>query len=190
MWGCKKEDAIAYYTHLYNKLLQKITEEECQVQDQPLGMAFVTFREKSMATYILKDFRACKCQSCQCKGEPQPSTYSRELHVSKWRVSLAAYPQDICWQNLSIQGPHWWLRWFSINFTLFVVLFFLTTPSIILSTMDKFNVTKPIHALNNPIISQFFPTLLLWSSQPCCPPLCTTQRCWSVTGQSRGKTGT
>lgn len=74
LWGCKKvsnkaffrfpdprdhvthscvswqEDAIAYYTHLYNKLLQKITEEECQVQDQPLGMAFVTFREKSMAT--------------------------------------------------------------------------------------------------------------------------------------------
>ena len=29
-----------------------------------------------------------------------------------------------------------------------MVLFFLTTPSIILSTMDKFNVTKPIHALN------------------------------------------
>nr|XP_013006902.1 CSC1-like protein 1 isoform X3 [Cavia porcellus] len=188
LWGCKKEDAIAYYTHLYNKLLQKITEEECQVQDQPLGMAFVTFREKSMATYILKDFRACKCQSCQCKGEPQPSTYSRELHVSKWRVSLAAYPQDICWQNLSIQGPHWWLRWFSINFTLFVVLFFLTTPSIILSTMDKFNVTKPIHALNNPIISQFFPTLLLWSFAALLPTIVyysTLLEChWTKSGEN------
>ncbi|XP_023420464.1 CSC1-like protein 1 isoform X2 [Cavia porcellus] len=161
--GSEREDAITYYTHLYNKLLEEIMEEECQVQDKPLGMAFVTFREKSMASYILKDFRTCKCQSCQCKGESHSSAYSRELHVSKWRVSVAAYPQDICWQNLSDQGPHWWLRWFSINFTLFVVLFFLTTPSIILSTMDKFNVTKPIHALNNPIISQFFPTLLLWS---------------------------
>ncbi|KAM6166697.1 CSC1-like protein 1 isoform 2-T2 [Erethizon dorsatum] len=171
VWGCRREDAIAYYTRLYNQLLEKITEEECQVQDQPLGMAFVTFREKSMAIYILKDFRACKCQSLRCKGDPQPSSYSRELHISRWRVALAAYPQDICWKNLSIQGLRWWLQWLSINFTLFLVLFFLTTPSIILSTMDKFNVTKPIHALNNPIISQFFPTLLLWSFSALLPTI-------------------
>ncbi|KFO37641.1 Transmembrane protein 63A [Fukomys damarensis] len=50
VWGCEQEDTIAYYTRLYNQLLERITEEECQVQDQPLGMAFVTFREKSMAT--------------------------------------------------------------------------------------------------------------------------------------------
>ncbi|XP_013362505.1 PREDICTED: CSC1-like protein 1 [Chinchilla lanigera] len=171
MWGCEREDAIAYYMRLYNQLLERITEEECQVQDQPLGMAFVTFREKSMATYILKDFRACKCQSLQCKGEPQPSSYSRELQVSRWSVTLAAYPQDICWKNLSVQGLRWWLQWLSINFTLFMVLFFLTTPSIILSTIDKFNVTKPIHALNNPIISQFFPTLLLWSFSALLPTI-------------------
>ncbi|XP_023564569.1 CSC1-like protein 1 [Octodon degus] len=148
VWGCEREDAITYYMRLYNQLLERIMEEEYQVQDQPLGMAFVTFREKSMATYILKDFRACKCQSLQCKGEPQPSPYSKELHVSTWNVTLAAYPQDICWKNLSVRGLRWWVQWLSINFTLFVVLFFLTTPSIILSTMDKFNVTKPIHALN------------------------------------------
>uniref|UniRef100_A0AAV2KFL5 CSC1/OSCA1-like 7TM region domain-containing protein n=1 Tax=Knipowitschia caucasica TaxID=637954 RepID=A0AAV2KFL5_KNICA len=29
--------------------------------------------------------------------------------------------------------------------------------------MDKFNVTKPIRDLNSPIITQFFPTLLLWT---------------------------
>ncbi|XP_026106586.1 CSC1-like protein 2 isoform X1 [Carassius auratus] len=28
--------------------------------------------------------------------------------------------------------------------------------------MDKFNVTKPVEYLNNPIVTQFFPTLLLW----------------------------
>uniref|UniRef100_A0A0P6JU76 Transmembrane protein 63A n=1 Tax=Heterocephalus glaber TaxID=10181 RepID=A0A0P6JU76_HETGA len=170
-WGCEQEDTIAYYTRLYNQLLTRITEEERQVQGQPLGMAFVTLREKSMATYILKDFRAWKCQSLQCKGEPQPSSYSRELCVSRWRVTLAAYPEDICWKNLSVQGLRWWLQWLSINFTLFVVLFFLTTPSIILSTMDKFNVTKPIHALNNPVISQFFPTLLLWSFSALLPTI-------------------
>uniref|UniRef100_G1RTW2 Transmembrane protein 63A n=1 Tax=Nomascus leucogenys TaxID=61853 RepID=G1RTW2_NOMLE len=146
--GCEWEDAISYYTRMKDRLLERITEEERHVQDQPLGMAFVTFQEKSMATYILKDFNACKCQSLQCKGEPQPSSHSRELYTSKWTVTFAADPEDICWKNLSIQGLRWWLQWLGINFTLFLGLFFLTTPSIILSTMDKFNVTKPIHALN------------------------------------------
>lgn len=146
--GCEREDAISYYTRMKDKLMGRITEEECRVQDQPLGMAFVTFQEKSMATYILKDFNACKCQGLRCKGEPQPSPHSRELCISKWTVTFATYPEDICWKNLSVQGLRWWFQWLGINFTLFVVLFFLTTPSIILSTMDKFNVTKPIHALN------------------------------------------
>uniref|UniRef100_A0A2K6UZF4 Transmembrane protein 63A n=2 Tax=Saimiri boliviensis boliviensis TaxID=39432 RepID=A0A2K6UZF4_SAIBB len=169
--GCEWEDAISYYTQMKDRLLERITEEELHVQDQPLGMAFVTFQEKSMATYILKDFNACKCQSLRCKGEPQPSSHSRELCTSKWTVTFAADPEDICWKNLSIQGLRWWLQWLGINFTLFLGLFFLTTPSIILSTMDKFNVTKPIHALNDPIISQFFPTLLLWSFSALLPSI-------------------
>ncbi|XP_064132875.1 CSC1-like protein 1 isoform X5 [Loxodonta africana] len=170
--GCEgQEDAISYYTHLKDGLMEKIAEEECRVQYQPLGMAFVTFQEKSMATHILKDFNACKCQGLQCKGEPQPSSHSRELCTSKWTVTFATYPEDICWKNLSIQGLRWWLQWLGINFTLFLGLFFLTTPSIILSTIDKFNVTKPIHALNNPVISQFFPTLLLWSFSALLPTI-------------------
>ncbi|KAM5238851.1 CSC1-like protein 1 [Ctenodactylus gundi] len=169
--GCEQEDAITYYKRLDEQLMEKITAQESQLHDQPLGMAFVTFREQSMATFILKDFQACKCQGLWCKGEPQPSSHGRELCISKWTVTFAAYPEDICWKNLSVQGLHWWLQWLGINFTLFVVLFFLTTPSIILSTMDKFNVTKPIHALNNPVISQFFPTLLLWSFSALLPSI-------------------
>lgn len=46
---------------------------------------------------ILKDFNACKCQGLRCKGEPQPSSYSRELYPSKWTVTVASYPEDICW---------------------------------------------------------------------------------------------
>lgn len=33
-----------------DRLTERITDEECRVQDQPLGMAFVTFQDKSMAT--------------------------------------------------------------------------------------------------------------------------------------------
>uniref|UniRef100_A0A8B9HKA8 Transmembrane protein 63B n=1 Tax=Astyanax mexicanus TaxID=7994 RepID=A0A8B9HKA8_ASTMX len=65
-------------------------------------------------------------------------------------------------EHLSVGGLTWWLRCLIINCFLFILLFFLTTPAIIISTMDKFNVTKPVEYLNNPIITQFFPTLLLW----------------------------
>ncbi|XP_004700002.1 CSC1-like protein 1 [Echinops telfairi] len=187
--GCEREDAIAYYTRMKDRLVEKVSEEECRVQFQPLGMAFVTFQEKFMATYILKDFNACKCQGLRCKGEPQPSTHSRELGISKWTVSFASYPEDICWKNLSVQGLRWWSQWLGINFILFLGLFFLTTPSIILSTIDKFNVTKPIHELNNPVISQFFPTLLLWSFSALLPTIVyystLLESHWTKSGENR-----
>ncbi|KAK2545016.1 CSC1-like protein 1 [Columba livia] len=169
--GCEKEDAVDYYTKVRNELMEEYSKEEQAVYNNPLGMAFVTFQEKSMATYVLRDFNACKCQSIMCMGEPQTSSYSRELRVSNWEVRYAPYPENICWKNLSVHGLKWWFRWACINLLLFIVLFFLTTPSIIISTMDKFNVTKPIHYLNNPIVSQFFPTLLLWSFSALLPTI-------------------
>ncbi|XP_057586113.1 CSC1-like protein 1 isoform X3 [Hippopotamus amphibius kiboko] len=162
--GCEWEDAVSYYTRMKDQLMERIAEEQCRVQDQPLGMAFITFQEKSMATY-------------------------RELCISKWTVTFAAYPEDICWKNLSIQGLRWWFQWLGINFTLSLGLFFLTTPSIILSTMDKFNVTRPIHALNDPIISQFFPTLLLWSFSALLPTIVyystLLESHWTKSGENR-----
>ncbi|XP_034620589.1 CSC1-like protein 1 [Trachemys scripta elegans] len=187
--GCERVDAIDYYTQVTNKLLDEYLKEEQTVHDSPLGMAFVTFQEKSMATYILKDFNACKCQSFKCKGEPQPSAYSKELCISNWNVTYATYPENICWNNFSVRGLRWWFRWFCINFLLFIVLFFLTTPSIIISTMDKFNVTKPIRYLNTPIISQFFPTLLLWSFSALLPTIVyystLFESHWTKSGENR-----
>uniref|UniRef100_A0A8C8VNQ2 Transmembrane protein 63A n=1 Tax=Pelusios castaneus TaxID=367368 RepID=A0A8C8VNQ2_9SAUR len=187
--GCERVDAIDYYTQVTNKLLDAYLKEEQTVHDNPLGMAFVTFQEKSMATYVLKDFNACKCQSFKCKGEPQPSTYSKELCISNWNVAYATYPENICWKNFSVRGLRWWIRWFCINFVLFIVLFFLTTPSIIISTIDKFNVTKPIRYLNTPIISQFFPTLLLWSFSALLPTIVyystLLESHWTKSGENR-----
>nr|XP_056709344.1 CSC1-like protein 1 [Euleptes europaea] len=187
--GCEKEDAIDYYTRVSKKYLEEYLKEEEVVYDKPLGMAFVTFQEKSMATYILKDFNACKCKGIKCKEPPQPSAFSKELGISKWHIAYATYPQNICWTHLSIQGLHWWFRWLCINLLLFLVLFFLTTPSIIISTMDKFNVTMPIHYLNNPVVSQFFPTVLLWSFSALLPTivyfstLCESH--WTKSGENR-----
>uniref|UniRef100_A0AAY4AAQ2 Transmembrane protein 63C n=1 Tax=Denticeps clupeoides TaxID=299321 RepID=A0AAY4AAQ2_9TELE len=66
-------------------------------------------------------------------------------------------------ENLSVCGSRWWLRCVLLNILLFLLLFFLTTPAIIVNTMDKFNVTRPVESLQNPVVTQFFPTLLLWA---------------------------
>eukprot|EP00064_Thunnus_orientalis_P020131 superscaffoldBa00005376_g20263 len=76
-----------------------------------------------------------------------------------------------CREHLSLGGISWWIRCFIINCILFILLFFLTTPAIIISTMDKFNVTKPVEYLNNPIVTQFFPTLLLWAFSALLPTI-------------------
>uniref|UniRef100_A0A672L234 Transmembrane protein 63B n=1 Tax=Sinocyclocheilus grahami TaxID=75366 RepID=A0A672L234_SINGR len=111
---------------------------------------------------ILKDFNACQCHGCHCRREPKCSPFSSLLNTNNWTVTYAPDPQNVYWEHLSTGGLNWWLRCFVINCFLFILLFFLTTPAIIISTMDKFNVTKPVEYLNNPIITQFFPTLLLW----------------------------
>lgn len=50
-------------------------------------------------------------------------------------------------ENLSVCGSRWWLRCVLLNALLFLLLFFLTTPAIIVNTMDKFNVTRPVDSL-------------------------------------------
>ncbi|XP_041333100.1 CSC1-like protein 2 isoform X1 [Pyrgilauda ruficollis] len=160
--GCEEVEAIEYYTKLEEKLKDDYKREKEKVNEKPLGMAFVTFHNETITAIILKDFNACKCQGCACRGEPRASSCSESLHVSNWTVSYAPDPQNIYWEHLSIRGFIWWIRCFVINVVLFILLFFLTTPAIIITTMDKFNVTKPVEYLNNPIITQFFPTLLLW----------------------------
>uniref|UniRef100_A0A672PT77 Transmembrane protein 63B n=1 Tax=Sinocyclocheilus grahami TaxID=75366 RepID=A0A672PT77_SINGR len=160
--GCEQEEAVNYYTKLEAKLKEEYKKEREKVNTKPLGMAFVTFQNEAMTSLILKDFNACQCHGCHCRREPKSSPFSSLLNTYNWTVTYAPDPQNVYWEHLSTGGLNWWLRCFIINCFLFILLFFLTTPAIIISTMDKFNVTKPVEYLNNPIITQFFPTLLLW----------------------------
>uniref|UniRef100_A0A8C2CSF0 Transmembrane protein 63A n=1 Tax=Cyprinus carpio TaxID=7962 RepID=A0A8C2CSF0_CYPCA len=159
--GCEGVDAIEYYRSQEAALREEENKQKENKELHPLGMAFVTLQNECMATYILKDFNALKCGG-GARG-PQPSSKSAELRVNKWKVNYAPHPHNIYWENLSVHGWRWWLRFLLLNTALFFLLFFLTTPSIIISTIDKFNVTKPINYLNSAVISQFFPTLLLWT---------------------------
>ncbi|XP_035856438.1 CSC1-like protein 2 isoform X2 [Sander lucioperca] len=169
--GCEEEEAVSYYTKREAKLKEEYRKEKEKVHTKPLGMAFVTFQNESMTAIILKDFNACQVQGCRCQQEPQSSQFSEVLHVHNWSVSYAPDPQNVRWEHLSLGGISWWIRCFIINVILFLLLFFLTTPAIIISTMDKFNVTKPVEYLNNPIVTQFFPTLLLWAFSALLPTI-------------------
>uniref|UniRef100_A0A674DN96 Transmembrane protein 63B n=1 Tax=Salmo trutta TaxID=8032 RepID=A0A674DN96_SALTR len=169
--GCEQEEAVSYYTKLESKLKEEYRKEKEKVNSKPLGMAFVTFQNEAMTAIILKDYNACNCQGCHCQREPRSSTFSQHLHTYSWTVGYAPDPQNVYWEHLSVGGFPWWLRCFIINCILFLLLFFLTTPAIIISTMDKFNVTKPVEYLNNPIVTQFFPTLLLWAFSALLPTI-------------------
>uniref|UniRef100_A0AAQ6AGB7 Transmembrane protein 63B n=1 Tax=Amphiprion ocellaris TaxID=80972 RepID=A0AAQ6AGB7_AMPOC len=169
--GCEEEEAVSYYTKREAKLKEEYRKEKEKVHTKPLGMAFVTFQNEAMTAIILKDFNACQVQGCRCRQEPRSSQFSDVLHVHNWSVSYAPDPQNVRWEHLSLGGISWWIRCFVINCILFILLFFLTTPAIIISTMDKFNVTKPVEYLNNPIVTQFFPTLLLWAFSALLPTI-------------------
>uniref|UniRef100_A0A9J7XHW1 Transmembrane protein 63A n=1 Tax=Cyprinus carpio carpio TaxID=630221 RepID=A0A9J7XHW1_CYPCA len=167
--GCEEVDAIEFYSSQVAALREEEDKLKKSEEVHPLGMAFVSLQNEYMATYILKDFNALECGGGA--REPQPSSKSAELRVNKWKVNYAPHPHNIYWYNLSLRCWRWWLRFMLLNVALFVLLFFLTTPSIIISTMDKFNVTKPIHYLNSAVISQFFPTILLWTFSALLPTI-------------------
>ncbi|XP_051976867.1 CSC1-like protein 1 [Xyrauchen texanus] len=184
--SCEKVDAIEYYSSQKAALVEEVNNLRESEKLAPLGMAFVTLQNEYMASYILKDFNALNCGGgargvageemrvgikCGCGQEPQPSSKSAELRVRRWKVNYAPNPHNIYWENLSVRGWRWWLRCLLLNIALFILLFFLTTPSIIISTMDKFNVTKPIHYLNSAVFSQFLPTLLLWTFSALLPTI-------------------
>uniref|UniRef100_A0A673X939 Transmembrane protein 63C n=1 Tax=Salmo trutta TaxID=8032 RepID=A0A673X939_SALTR len=108
--------------------------------------------------FIVKDYSRVRCRQ-----KPQQSSITTVVQSHRWCVDYAPAPSDIIWENLSVCGSRWWLRCVLLNILLFLILFFLTTPAIIVNTMDKFNVTRPVDSLRSPIITQFFPTLLLWA---------------------------
>uniref|UniRef100_A0A8C9WEI1 Transmembrane protein 63C n=1 Tax=Scleropages formosus TaxID=113540 RepID=A0A8C9WEI1_SCLFO len=152
-------DAEQYYSELEEKLTDEFNAEKNRIALKKLDVAFVTFRDERMtAVSIVKDYSRTRC-----RRRPQQSSITTVVQSHKWEVDYAPAPSDIIWENLSVRGSHWWLRCALLNILLFLLLFFLTTPAIIVNTMDKFNVTRPVESLRNPVVTQFFPTLLLWA---------------------------
>uniref|UniRef100_A0A8C2IS76 Transmembrane protein 63C n=1 Tax=Cyprinus carpio TaxID=7962 RepID=A0A8C2IS76_CYPCA len=150
--GFEQVDAEQYYSELEEKLTDEFNAEKNRISMKRLGIAFVTFRDERMTAVIVKDYSRARC-----RHRPQQSSITTVVPCCvDWCLCSSR-------ENLSVCGSRWWLRCVLLNIVLFFLLFFLTTPAIIVNTMDKFNVTRPVESLRNPVITQFFPTLLLWA---------------------------
>ncbi|KAM6202662.1 calcium permeable stress-gated cation channel 1 [Rhynchocyon petersi] len=157
-WTCfQKVDAEQYYSELEEQLTDEFNAELNRVRMKRLDLMFVTFQDARMTNYILEDYKYV-----QCGARPHQSSVTTIVKSYRWRVSIAPHPKDIIWQHLSVRRFFWWARFIAINTFLFFLFFFLTTPAIIMNTIDMYNVTRPIENLKSPVVTQFFPSLLLW----------------------------
>ncbi|XP_025105358.1 CSC1-like protein 2 isoform X4 [Pomacea canaliculata] len=168
--GCKEVDAINFYMDEEAELQRACDEEREIAHKTAIGIAFVTFESEMQAQRVRADFRA------NCKGthNPQMSSVYMELHVQDWQVHFAPPPESIYWENLSVPEWKWWTKAFCINGFLLVLLFFLTTPIMILHSLDLLNIDikKPVEEhLHSPLLVQFLPTLLLWTFSALLPNL-------------------
>ncbi|KAG8448974.1 hypothetical protein GDO86_015878 [Hymenochirus boettgeri] len=162
--GFQQVEAEQYYGELEEKLTDAFTAERNRIALKRLGAVFVTFQDERMTAVIVKDYNRLPCHRSS-----QQSSITSLLHSHQWKVQYAPAPSDIIWENLAVSGMLWWSRFVALNILLFVLLFFLTTPAVIVSTMDRFNVTYPVEKLRNPVITQFLPTFLLWIFSVCLP---------------------
>lgn len=157
--GCMELDAITYYEDEMNRLTDQFEQEKVKAFQRTLGVAFVTFESVSMAERIMNDFQP----SCKASQNPQPSSVHVELDVVEWEVTYAPAPENIYWEKLSLSGWKWWLRAVLINSFIVVLLFFLTTPSVVLTNLDKLSYKEYIEKTHSALLMQFLPTLLLWT---------------------------
>lgn len=164
-------DALEYYTAEEKKLKDEAKRCKAIVLNDPLGIAFLTLPSYQLADHVINHFT---------------------LHRG-WVLTHATNPADIIWENLSVQPSLWYLKAIVVNFFLFLVLFFLTTPAIVVNLFNTI-IQKPNAQTPNKfstIIFEFLPTLLLWTMAAVMPAIVSftdkflshwtrSQQCYSI----------
>ncbi|XP_056631293.1 calcium permeable stress-gated cation channel 1 [Diorhabda sublineata] len=147
---CRTENALIYYTKREEELNHLVALERRKALQNPLGIAFVTLNSDEMAQYVLKSFEAGSHRN--------------------WVIFKAPSPSDINWENLEISYRNWYSKAIIINALLFIILFFLTTPVIVVNIFNNLTNSQEnwIEKIS-PILSEFLPTLLLLSMSAVMP---------------------
>lgn len=138
---CKTVDAFEYYQDRETQLGGEVARLRASALNDPLGIAFITVSSPIAARNIIMHFK--------------PGTYR------EWTLSYAPAPSDIFWEHLNVGAGRWYIKWACVNLILFLFLFFLTTPIYITNLLNTFS-HEAIGKVS-PLISEFLPTLLLWT---------------------------
>ncbi|CAL1280969.1 unnamed protein product [Larinioides sclopetarius] len=155
---CEQVDALDYYGEEENALATAVDRQRSVSLLKPVGLAFVTLKTEEMAERIYKDHQ----KRCQCSANPPSSSYSRQLNPYNWNVDFAPPPEDIFWENLSVSKSLWYSRAITTNLALFILFFFLTTPTIVLSYLDVlYTPAVKKFVRETPVVKDFFSTLML-----------------------------
>ncbi|XP_067007803.2 calcium permeable stress-gated cation channel 1 isoform X2 [Anabrus simplex] len=173
MFGCPTVDALEYYAEEESRINTEVDSERAAALKRPLGIAFVTLVSVSAAQKVYSDHQP----TCKCSHNPPSSSLSRQLEPHQWRVTFAPTPRDIFWENLSLPSKFWYLRAVLVNLFVFIVLFFLTTPAIVINMLDNLQLSHQLQNMS-PVLSEFVPTLLLWMVAALLPVLVSYSDKW------------
>ncbi|XP_055374626.1 calcium permeable stress-gated cation channel 1 [Condylostylus longicornis] len=158
--SCNKVDAYEYYREEETKLAGEVARLRASALNHPLGVAFVTVSTVAEAQSIISH---------------------RPVAHKNWKITVAPAPSDIFWENLNVSPSKWYFKWCVVNICLFLVLFFLTTPAIVVNTLNTFSFTKDTTdkiSRFSPLISEFLPTLMLLTLSTMMPVLVAFSETW------------
>ncbi|CAF3349060.1 unnamed protein product [Rotaria socialis] len=155
---CSKEiDAMEFYEKLYTLYKQRVENEFALVKEKKCGLAFITFSTVEQAHKISTDFRS----KCFARNRRPLTSTSKRLGIQRWTVKFAPSPKNIIWKNIPTSEASHWFRIIIVNLILVFFMIFLTTPSIVMSTIDKIiNKYRSIDAIEKVTKLIHFPVLL------------------------------
>lgn len=161
LFTCHTVDGLEYYKQYEEQLRGEVARLRAVALNEPVGIAFLTVNTTDVAKSIIGRFKT--------------------LSDKQWCLTYAPAPSDIFWEHLNNSAHAWYIKWCIVNFVLFLFLFFLTTPVYIVNLFDKLAMTKTTTDTINkvsPLISEFLPTLLLWTLAALLPVIVTFSDKW------------
>jgi hypothetical protein len=167
----EKVSVVEWYSAEEQRLHREVQRQKELSVNTPLGMAFVTFSNLNDSKAVYDDH---KRTAFWCSTAPPMSSLSPTLRPDNWRVQFAPPPRDIYWENLSDKRRWLVTRTVFSNLCLFFVALFLTTPEFIVSQLNPLinSLLKTDDTIQIPSwITDFIPTLLLWSFTALMPVL-------------------
>lgn len=158
--SCEKVEALQFYKDEEQRLCGEVARLKAMALNDPLGVVFITVNSTLAAKQLIASFK--------------PTA------VKDWKLTFAPASSDIFWENLTSQTAGWYLRWIGVNFFLFVFLFIFTTPAYLVTVLRSYaNQTISEDISNSSVlVSEFLPTLLLWSFTALLPVIVAYSESW------------